>query len=431
MVLELVDPCLYPIDFLDTRILRRGKVPLQGCSSIICEGDDNAYWEREILHGGPIIWAPYQYLPSDISWVDNKPKITTYINNLHPEYHSDLYKVFEEVIDATVPLWEECLFRRRDVFSPRIDLCSEGDKDFYIPEGVQYSPPDENINVGDEIETYRNTILYQDWFDDHKILRWPEPRANCPRQRRPDSKPNLKKDFPSGVQIIFKLTNIHLTPEKPVYSGKGWLVEGALNDRIVATALYYYEDENIMDSKVSFRQALDSESIRIIPPSNQYESLERYLGVMSDEEPFQKLGDVLTPEGRLLAFPNVFQHKMKPLELRDPTKPGYQKILTMFLVEPSLPVLSTAVVPPQQRDWWVSEVRKIRPFCSLPMEVFHIITSFVVGHPMDLEYARATRISIIHDRQWTNFDWEMEIGQDTFDFQEHRRTQEPGDVGLE
>jgi len=34
---------------------------------------------------------------------------------------------------------------------------------------------------------------------------------------------DLAKDFTaSGLQIIFKLANIHLTPEKPEYEGGSW-----------------------------------------------------------------------------------------------------------------------------------------------------------------------------------------------------------------
>ncbi|KAK3325080.1 hypothetical protein B0H66DRAFT_636573 [Apodospora peruviana] len=37
----------------------------------------------------------------------------------------------------------------------------------------------------------------------------------------------------------------------------------------------------------------------------------------------QNYGSVATPEGRLLAFPNVFYHKVSGFRLKDPTKPGH------------------------------------------------------------------------------------------------------------
>ena len=40
---------------------------------------------------------------------------------------------------------------------------------------------------------------------------------------------DLRKDF-GKLQIIVKLANIHLTPEKPTYGGGSWHVEGQLNE---------------------------------------------------------------------------------------------------------------------------------------------------------------------------------------------------------
>ena len=40
---------------------------------------------------------------------------------------------------------------------------------------------------------------------------------------------NLRKQFGgTGLQVIVKLANIHLTPEKPTYEGGTWHVEGQL-----------------------------------------------------------------------------------------------------------------------------------------------------------------------------------------------------------
>ena len=44
---------------------------------------------------------------------------------------------------------------------------------------------------------------------------------------------NLRKEF-GKVQIIVKLANIHLTPEKPEYEGGSWHVEGQANEAMSA-----------------------------------------------------------------------------------------------------------------------------------------------------------------------------------------------------
>jgi hypothetical protein len=46
-----------------------------------------------------------------------------------------------------------------------------------------------------------------------------------------------------------------LTPEKPDYEGGAWHVEGMGNESIVATAIYYYLQENVTQSTLAFREA--------------------------------------------------------------------------------------------------------------------------------------------------------------------------------
>ena len=40
---------------------------------------------------------------------------------------------------------------------------------------------------------------------------------------------DLREDF-GRLQIIIKLANIHLTPEKPEYEGGSWHIEGMANE---------------------------------------------------------------------------------------------------------------------------------------------------------------------------------------------------------
>jgi hypothetical protein len=46
-------------------------------------------------------------------------------------------------------------------------------------------------------------------------------------------------------------------PEKPVYAGGTWHVEGMINEAIVSTGIYYYDEDNITPSKLAFRAAVD------------------------------------------------------------------------------------------------------------------------------------------------------------------------------
>ncbi|KAI0099428.1 hypothetical protein F4814DRAFT_113935 [Daldinia grandis] len=421
-VLDLLHPSLFPLVYGTTRVLPYGKVPLEDCASVIGEGETTISF-KQMATDEPALWGSNQWLPSDIVWTEAGPKISSYINNLHPVDHKDLYGVFEKFVSAAVPLWEECLFLEL-ILQPRIFCDTQGWRDYYLPGSVKV--PDQWVldlasEPEDELDRYDiHASGFLEWYEERSVLFWPEPDHYSPRERGPRQKPDLKLDFPSGLQVIFKLENIHLTPEDPEYDGGSWHIEGALNERIVATALYYYDTENISESRIAFKQAVDAEKVRGLPPQGQYQPLMRWMGIVDEEEPpFQEIGSVLTRPGRLLAFPNVFQHQVQPFRLEDPTKPGHRKILAMFLVDPNFRVLSTGVVPPQRRDWWAPEVRRIPPFSEIPIEVFNMIIDFVEDFPMSWERAEEVREALMDERSWTNDNWEEKIGENSYYFCEH------------
>ena len=87
-------------------------------------------------------------------------------------------------------------------------------------------------------------------------------------------------------------------------------IEGQMNERICATALYYVDCENITPSQLSFRMQTDAYlADDIYAGQDQYNWLERVygtnLGVGLNGACLQTFGDVKTSQGRMLAFPNV------------------------------------------------------------------------------------------------------------------------------
>lgn len=171
----------------------------------------------------------------------------------------------------------------------------------------------------------------------------------------------------SSFQVIVKLANIELRPGKETYDGGSWHIEEQLNERIRASAIYYYDEDNISTSKLAFRQACDELDDYVI---NDDTGIEQVFGIERDEPLIQQLGSVVTRQNRLLAFSNMMQHQVQPFELIDKSRPGWRKILAFFLVDPTIRVMSTAIVPPQQRDWWARLVRISKPFRDLPQELF-------------------------------------------------------------
>jgi hypothetical protein len=165
----------------------------------------------------------------------------------------------------------------------------------------------------------------------------------------------------TGLQIIVKMASIELTPEKPEFAPGGWHVEGQMNEHIVGTALYYLDSENITDTHLEFRTLTSSDQYDEYPVGQQsFSWLESVfgtnLGSGSASACLQNYGSVATPQGRLLAFPNVFHHRVSGFKLADPTKPGHRRFIALWLVDPLTRIISTANVPPQQAEWWADSV---------------------------------------------------------------------------
>lgn len=72
----------------------------------------------------------------------------------------------------------------------------------------------------------------------------------------------------------------------------------------------------------------------------------------------------------------------------------------MMLVDPVNPILSTANVPPQRRDWWLREIdiRGTR-LASLPRELLDMIVDRVGDFPIGVKEARCIREKMARERK--------------------------------
>ena len=115
----------------------------------------------------------------------------------------------------------------------------------------------------------------------------------------------------------------------------------------------------------------------------------------------QYVGSIETREGRLLTFPNIFQHQVQPFSLVDRTKPGHRKILALFLVDPHLPILSTANVPCQQRDWWRDHIEQLGTGLDrLPVELKDAVFDEVTdSFPFSPDEAKDLRLELMDERK--------------------------------
>ncbi|KAF8642083.1 hypothetical protein AX16_009699 [Volvariella volvacea WC 439] len=385
-VLDLVHPSLFPLVYGTTRVLENELTNLEdavkkcGQGKVVpvpskreLESSNSSYsWKNQ----QPPYSRKFQWLPCEVSIRNDeegsvKAKITSYINNLHPAKHPELYRVIEDVIGRAIPLWNATLTTLRHtpygISVPRIKYSrvsyrkSGGRRRLVLPDAHVFQTPD---------------------LSNSKVF-------------------NLVEEFKEkGLQVIVKLANIYLTPENPEYEGGTWHVEGQMNERICATALYYYDSENITSSRLAFRQQCDEEAmIDVSYEQDDHAWLSSVFGLDNEEAAVQQVGSVETREGRLVTFPNILQHQVQPFKLADPTKLGHRKILALFLVDPYVRIISTANVPCQRRDWWSEEARQCGAIVELPMELQNLVFDMVDDFPISLERAKELRLELMEERK--------------------------------
>ncbi|KAJ8073725.1 hypothetical protein AAF712_003212 [Marasmius tenuissimus] len=439
-VLDLVHPSLYPLMYGRSRVIPSGRLSLSDCIARCGEGvvipkpnqDEIALRgnNRYLPNGSPRAdtrWASrasvmdywsdsYQWLPSEIEFRgDDEVEITSYINNLHPR-NKELYGVLEKVIAKTIPSWNDCL------------SYLNGDSLMRVPtgDGARYEHPsgEQRLPEPDEDE-YTRWNRDREWHRANRVLIQPEPRDYVPLSREAITSVDLRKDWKEkGLQVIVKLANIELRPEdgKTYYDGGTWHIEGQLNEHICASAIYYYDQSNITESRLAFRQLTKGQDIEEMEyDQDDYGGLEELFGIEQSGPYLLNLGSVSTKEGRLLVFPNVLQHQVQPFQLADPSKPGYRKILALFLVDPNIRTLSTANIPPQQRDWWAEVVGqdKSTRLGKLPAELMDHVVEMTDEWPISLEEAKKVREDLMHKRSMYVDKVNRDYEQEGFSFCEH------------
>uniref|UniRef100_A0A914DFU3 Uncharacterized protein n=1 Tax=Acrobeloides nanus TaxID=290746 RepID=A0A914DFU3_9BILA len=401
-VLDLVHPSLYPYVYGVSRQLPKqannkklawnelfGRGEIQ-----FFQGDD----EQNQSHNES---KKFQWLPSEfvVDSVTGAVHIDSYINNLHPEEHESLYATLEKIFSKFVPMFEILLTRLVNPIELRLKLPAYK---WYVESNVDVEEKGNDEDEEDDDEEEEDEEQTRTFID----LK--------PGDFQP---PNLPENVISlkgkRLQVIVKLANIHLTPEKPSYPGGVWHVEGMLNERIVASGIYYYDMENITESRLSFRQAIAEPKYE----QDDRRGCEHFYGLEDESALTQELGYVCAEPGRLIVFPNVFQHKVEPFELVDKTRPGHRKILVFFLVDPNISILSTARVPPQQNSWLFKEVCKIVPkLAMLPDLAKKRIQEFL---PMTLDEAKNFREELMKERKYYIEDSNNTIFQRPFSLCEH------------
>ncbi|KAI1078347.1 hypothetical protein F5B20DRAFT_547833 [Whalleya microplaca] len=392
MVQDLVHPSLFPLVYGQTNVLEDEVVGVvdaiskwSGKGDVIPKPTLPGQDGRIYYLGGRLVppqyWTDvYQWLPANVSFQsDGAVKFTSYINNLHPNKYPDTYRAIEKLIETALPAWDQCLktFSKDEMNGPGRtgSRFPEVTEDYNDDNPANWDPPNPEDVADVEVDFSKDTRfhwmqrenvqLQRKWY----ILRNPVPRNPVPfteiDYKLKDG--GLREKFGAlGLQVIVKMASIELTPEKPEFSAGNWHVEGQMNEHICATALYYLDSKNVTDSSLSFRmQTSRDEDHRHNIVQDSYHWMEMVYGTQLGSGVggtcLQPYGSVQTPQGRLLAFPNVFQHRVPSFRLADPTKPGHRRFIALWLVDPHIRITSTANVPPQQVDWWTEAVFQRAP----------------------------------------------------------------------
>jgi hypothetical protein len=370
-VLDLVHPSLFPLISGVSQHVATTRVPwleLMGGGG----GGEVVTFVVPIDRDKEIACAPYsfskkyQWLPAEfIVADDNTVTINSYINNLHPSVHADLYHAIGDVFQECVPLLECCLTDLRQY--PLAKRHWDSPKDYEMAYDAWQNLPRKHQGNKQVVCIASSSSSCNKGCDDDSILtdsndardEWcknyvPPISREMGAYKRQKMPPHVKLQGRT-LKVIVKLANIVLTPEKPDYNGGAWHVEGMGNEAIVATAIYYFSQENVTQSSLAFREAVFQVDNESDFEQNDDVGLELIYGLSNCGGLHQELGAINTNCGRIMAFPNVFQHRVQPFTLVDKERSGHRNILAFFLCDPAAKIESSATILPLRRDWWSME----------------------------------------------------------------------------
>jgi len=237
-VLDLVNPSLYPLVYGRTLFAPKFE-PIE--APTVEHDSDSEYSSYYACLPTSAQSGSFAWLPTDFRIAPDGPsaKAQAYINNIHPS-NKPLIHAVEKVVAAFVPLLNRVLTDQlpsnKQHFPIRIPGDYTYDESNYPEMGFDESPNEFDDRV-------------QGWYCDRPVIlpELPEFKPGSRLERTETYAINGRT-----VQIIVKLSSIHLTPEKPKYHGRLWSVEGMQNETIVASGVYCYDAEWVLASRLHF-----------------------------------------------------------------------------------------------------------------------------------------------------------------------------------
>lgn len=370
-IFDLIDPNLYYFQYGVTPIIPKTESvgvsdQYRGEAERMVAHNFHDYEHTIKSHSALQVSRKGQWLPSvfDVS-KDGQVTIKSYINNLNPEWHNDLYQPIADIFSCAIPAINGALSK--------------------YASGQRFRLERKRILYAEKLFAAEMAKLSFNAFVAY---------SQSPSFRRPliewKGLPNDSKKFDicgRQLNVITKMTNIVLTPDKPEFNGGLWHLAGNFNEDIVCTVIYFHDTENIESSNLKFRVALAN------PMEHSHVSLKELFGWDYSSSMMHETGSVQAIEDRIIVFPNMVQHCMAPFQLTDKSRPGGCKMLVFYIVDPfNHKVVTTNQVPPQQAEWWRAAIQRTPSMLSkqLPTEILDL-TLQNIEWPMQLKKAKQVR----------------------------------------
>lgn len=239
IVVNLVDPSLFPLIFGRTRAVRENELCRDHCLSDMGKGEIvpipsiqemEEFLLKEIstirTHFVDSYNTKMQWIPCDVLVLPHGCSIHSYINNVHPEHHGDLYRVVEDILDIAVPAWGHSLGLSHQL----TDLHDNG---LYLETRIDWKYSIDYSHLSDQQKPRKQKGERNDHFR-FRLRMWEsgvrEPVLPDAPEFYEDVHPGfapsrLQCEFPN-LQVFVKLVNINLSPENPAYDGEKWHVDG-------------------------------------------------------------------------------------------------------------------------------------------------------------------------------------------------------------
>ncbi|KAJ3076540.1 hypothetical protein HDU98_002530 [Podochytrium sp. JEL0797] len=415
-VLDLIHPSDYCLVFGKSK-LRNSPTCLVGDTPVSYDGLEQKpqvhAWEED--HSD--VSTKFQWIPAEFN-ISKEGQVTveSYINNLHRASHPELTGSISAIFAHMVPMFELALGPLSTTPLTRIHA-SMSNNDYQAGDIYDWQT-DEWVKhkYGPESDIHDEKLRDYDEFEDEYY------EFADTLQARPIAVPGLPDAFPADevtnlecrtmslkgktVQVIVKMANILLTPERPTFNGGSWHLEGMENEAIAATGILYYDVDNITSSRLAFRHVYDTDDgMSFEYEQGDFAGLEKVFGFSNDHDEFSAnvavTGKIEAKPNRCIVFPNFLHHKVEAFELADKSRAGSRKILAFFVVHPEHRILSSKDVAKQQTDWVANElfVAVFRAL-NVPVEIVRKIVGFT-GSTMSPKEAEEVARQVMEERKNT------------------------------